>query len=132
MLIIERLKLLMNSTEGDIQAGLDLLYEEKGWTPPVEPEPEFKAGDYVEVRDTVFGSWKLRKFHSMTEGCMYKTDEYTSWKQCRHAPTWIKWEDGPVPLQDGDFMQTGFVHEQNGKAWIYMSDGRWAWMPQEE
>lgn len=135
MLVIERLKLLLNSTSSDIEDGLDMLYEEKGWTPPQdkEPEPEFKPGDYVEVKNTspqaISPDWDLRRY----------TDEIRfSSLQIRHAPTWIKWESGKMPHK---YMKLGTVCEAStryrggistGKQFIEMDDGRWAWMPEVE
>ncbi|GAG45032.1 unnamed protein product, partial [marine sediment metagenome] len=71
----------------------------EGWTPPPEkPEPEFKAGDYVEVRDS--DDWELDRFlRESTDELRYVTEGggASFWKQCRHAPTWIKWEKGSEP-----------------------------------
>ena len=98
--------------------------KEKGWTPPPEkPEPEFKPGDYC-----IFGSNHL----SIYKGCVPADDRHMdsngqSWKECRHAPTWIKWEDGDSPVPSGT---KGTVFSTTGRPYIKMYDGRWAWMPE--
>jgi len=95
--------------------------KDEGWTPPPE-KPEFKAGDYC-----IFGSNHL----SIYKGYVPADDRHMdsngqSWKECRHAPTWIKWEDGHAPVPSGT---AGTVFSNTSRPYIKMNDGRWAWMP---
>ena len=109
-----------------------LIHEGYTITPPPE-KPEFKPGDPVEVWNDDINARRLTRYERLSvskdEGPYIHRCMNGGWKHCRHAKTWINWQTGPVPLLDGAFLQIGFVHEQNGKAWIYMHDGRWAWMP---
>ncbi|GAF85154.1 unnamed protein product [marine sediment metagenome] len=107
---------------------------EKGWTPPPEkPEPEFKAGQPVEVRDYGARGWILTRYvskDSMTGKYYSSNDIY--WDECRHAPTWIKWEDGLHTSKDNDSVIIGnVIRHPTAKVFILMNDGRWAWMTEE-
>jgi len=102
--------------------------KEDGWTPPpVKPEPEFKPGDYVEVSSTGV-NWFLTRYRGKNECGEYLDEKGIWYKHCRHAPTWIKWEDGPAPKDckgKGNVWKGG-----DGRLHIDMYDGRWAWMPE--
>ena len=94
----------------------------EGWTPPPkEPEPEFKPGEYVEVR------WKGLHQDQSWHLARYAETYDTSNCECRHAPTWIKWEDGDSPVPSGT---KGTVFSSTSRPYIKMYDGRWAWMPE--
>ena len=104
--------------------------KEKGWTPPPE-KPEFKPGDYVEVREYLEDKWLLRRFHHESNKRFY-TDSSNSWTNCRHAPTWIRWGEGEEPDLAPDGQVLGYVYTDiHGKAFLSMNDGRWAWMPED-
>ena len=96
----------------------------------IPPKSEFKRGDPVEVRDSRMHNpetWRLRRFKRMS-GDSYIVDTDTMFSECRHAPTWIKWEDGPAPKDckgKGNVWKGG-----DGRLHIDMYDGRWAWMPE--
>ena len=109
----------------------------EGWTPPVEPEPEFKAGDLVQVvdREGEGEGWITTAFsHLNIDNPFPYVTHIGPYKTCRHAPTWIKWESGDYSIEDArTSMQraSGDVWvNHDGKTVIIMSDGRWAWMPE--
>ena len=55
---------------------------------PTPPEPEFKWGDHVEVRDDETSSWRKAVFLSVNKGAYYYVIEPAGtclWKYCRHA-----------------------------------------------
>ena len=55
---------------------------------PTPPEPEFKFGDHVEVRDDETSSWRKAVFLSVSKGSYYCVIEPAGaclWKFCRHA-----------------------------------------------
>ena len=103
--------------------------KEDGWTPPpVKPEPEFKPGDYVEVRSHN-ENWRLDRFIRLNSSDYPYDCERGAYLECRHAPTWIKWEDGHTPDLATDGQVLGYVYTDiHGKAFLSMNDGRWAWM----
>ena len=124
-------------TENDIlnataaRFDIELLREtliEKGWTPP---QNEFKPGDYVEVKEFGAKDWTLRRYKKRrADGKHIVDDNMTHWDECRHAPTWIKWESGEEPELSETGSMNGYIYTaENGKPFISVIDGRWAWMP---
>ena len=99
--------------------------KDEGWTPPPD-EPEFKAGDYVEVRSHN-ENWRLDRFIRLNSSDYPYDCERGAYLECRHAPTWIKWEDGQAPVPSGT---KGTVFSNTSRPYIKMYDGRWAWMPE--
>ena len=102
----------------------------EGWTPPVEPEPEFKAGDLVQVvdREGEGEGWITTAFsHLNIDNPFPYVTHIGPYKTCRHAPTWIKWEDGQSPVPSGT---KGTVFSNTSRPYIKMNDGRWEWLPE--
>ena len=107
----------------------------EGWTPPVEPEPEFKAGDLVQVvdREGEGEGWITTAFsHLNIDNPFPYVTHIGPYKTCRHAPTWIKWEDGELTEL---CKQIGTVRlDRDGKPIICMfpttdnPEKRWAWI----
>jgi len=56
---------------------------------PTPPEPEFKWGDHVEVRNDKYNDWKKALFCNRNGGlniCLAIGDSMvTGWRRCRHA-----------------------------------------------
>ena len=55
---------------------------------PTPPEPEFRWGDHVEVRDDETASWRKAVFLSVNKGayyCVIQPAGTCLWKYCRHA-----------------------------------------------
>jgi len=104
----------------------------KGWTPP-PTEPEFKAGDYVEVWDYESERRVIDEYAEYLHESSYphKTNR-NSWRHCRHAPTWIKWESGPVPYNEGPIIvqwENNTYGISNGVSTIEkLLVKRWAWI----
>ena len=55
---------------------------------PTPPEPKFKFGDHVEVRDDETSSWRKAVYLSVNRGtyyCLTESSGVCLWKFCRHA-----------------------------------------------
>ena len=86
---------LIHSLYQEFPAELMEILHENNWTPPPEQEnPQFHPGDMVEVRNSVDRIWRIDRFTGISvtdEGFPYGTSRGT-FKMCRHAETWVKWE----------------------------------------
>jgi len=103
----------------------------EGWTPPPK-EPEFKPGDYCIFENSVQARLGIYSQYIPGDHCPHIDERGTAWSNCKHAPTWIKWEDGEEPDLAPDGQVLGYVYTDiHGKAFLSMNDGRWAWMPEE-
>ena len=108
--------------------------------PPKAPACEFRKGQPVEVRDANGGNWRLDRFVKMStalRGFPYES-ERGCYKHCRAAETNVNWvNDGsliPTTMDGGYGSQRSYgsiYQHESGKFFIYMDDGRVAWMPDE-
>jgi len=98
-------------TIDDLEKGLAIAKEAKDKLESLnKPEPEFKAGDVVEVQDYDGDTWIVGFYSGGVEGnFVHRIHSGSRWKHCRHAKdvpnVRIKHDGGAMPV-DSNAMVT--------------------------